>query len=245
MASAKAAGAKAKWQSMVGGNGYMGISLHSRNHQGDGLSAMVDWMNCQSKFSHVRIGLSDTLNRFNYARDNSVSLKAAYMAVAQKGDEWLSENSRILGGLNMPQTLVRWSHWLENHTAEVERNRALFGQAYEENSGFRASVDADIYAFLARTNSGHDPEKINTSRRYLIEELAVYSVILREHPATTVYPGKQLNCFAFMRENKPDGLPAAIGNTGFIRLGIHGLTKTPMPPPLAETRKDRHLVLTS
>lgn len=245
MASAKAAGAKVKWQSAVGGDGYMGISLHSRNHQGDGLSAMVDWINCQGKFNHVRVGLSDTLNRFSYARDCSVSLKAAYRAVAEKGDEWLSENLNILDRLTMPHDLVRWSHWLDTHTAEVERNRALFNQAYEEIPEFRASVDADIFAFLARTNSDHSLDNIDRCRQYLIEELAVYSVIFRERPATTVYPGKQLNCFAYMREEKPVDLPTAIGNTKFIRLGIHGLDKPPVQPPPADTRGTRHLALTS
>lgn len=229
MAKAKAAGAKAKWQAMVGGPGYMGISLHSPNHKGDGLAAMVDWMNEHGQFSRVRVGLSDTLNRFNHARENRVSLKDAFAATAREGSNWLAANRPILDGLSMPHELVRWSHWLENHAREVEANRHFFDQAYQKNSDFKASVDADIAAFLKRKQNDPaatiDPEFINTSRQYLIEELAVYSVILKDFPATTVYPGKQLNCFAYMRENVPQNLPAAIGRTGFIRLGIHGLDR--------------------
>lgn len=240
MASAKAAGAKAKWQSLVGGNGYMGISLHSRNHEGEGLAAMVEWMNMRGQFEHVRVGLSDTLNRFNYAHSHRVSLTEAYKAVAQSGDAWLAENSKILDGLAMPHDLRRWSHWLENYRQEIEQNKTLFEHAYDEDAGLRSSIDADISAFLTRTHKLHDIEQLEASRRYLIEELAVYSAILRVNPATTVYPGKQLNCFAYMRDHKPAHLPSAIGGTGFIRLGIHGMDPAvPSPQPQVQTETTR------
>ncbi len=236
MAIAKAAGAKKAWQSLIRDTGYMGISLHSRNHQGEGLDSMVDWAN-QQGFKRFRIGLSDTLNRFNYAQEHNVPLQEAFAMVALTGDKWLEQNRPILDNLTMPYDVVRWSHWLTNHAPEVEENRQIFNCALETDSEFLQSVMADVHAFSLRKN-GHpetDTAKINISIKYLIEELAVYSVILRELPATTIYPGKQLNCFAYLRDNQPEHLPLAISKTGFIRLAIHGV----------EQPSERHSLVTN
>lgn len=225
MARAKAAGAKSTWQPLTGGKGYVGISLDSTNHRGDGLSAMVDWVNAHGQFDQILIGLSDTLNRHNYARDRDLSLREAYDLASRKGDDWLDTNRATLSGFNMPFDVKRWSHWQQKHAQAVRENRGQFLNAYENDPAFCASLDADIAAFLKRKSSAPDAKAIASCRDYLIEELAVYSVILAEYPATVIYPGKQLNCFAYLRSHQPENLPTAIGQTGFIRLGIHGLNR--------------------
>lgn len=223
MAKAKAAGAKSKWQPLTGGKGYMGVSLDSTNHRGEGLSAMVDWVNAHGQFDQVLIGLSDTLNRHNYARDRGLSLRDAYDLASRNGDNWLKMNRATLSRLNMPFDIKRWSYWQKEHTQIINENRSQFLNAYENDPAFCASLDADIAAFLKRKSPAPDAKTIASCRNYLIEELAVYSVILAAYPATVIYPGKQLNCFAYLRDRQPDNLPKAIGQTGFIRLGIHGL----------------------
>lgn len=231
MARAKAAGAKSTWQPLTGGKGYMGISLDSTNHRGEGLSAMVDWVNAHGQFDQVLIGLSDTLNRHNYARDRGLSLREAYDLASRKGDDWLETNRATLNGLKAPFDIKRWSHWRNQHTQAVRKNRDLFLEAYDNDPAFNASLDSDIAGFLKRKSSGPDAKTIASCRDYLIEELAVYSVILAEYPATVIYPGKQLNCFAYLRDHQPENLPNAIGPTGFIRLGIHGLNRSTQGQP--------------
>lgn len=223
MAKVKAAGAKTKWQAHAGGKGYMGVSLESRNHSGEALSAIVDWVNAHGRFDEILVGLSDTLNRHNYMRDKGLSLRDAYDHAACQGDAWLEANRPILDGFGAPHRVVRWSHWLENHAEAVRENRSRFLEAHGSDLAFRASVDADIAAFVKRKGVSNDQEVIASCRNYLIEELAVYSVILKENPATVFYPGKQLNCFAYLREHQPAHLPRAISKTGFIRLAVHGL----------------------
>ena len=109
MAKAKATGAKKAWQSLIGDTGYMGISLHSSNHRGQGLEAMVNWANEQN-FKRFRIGLSDTLNRFNYAQTDNISLQQAFSVAALAGDKWLEQNQDTLNKLSIPFDIVRWSH---------------------------------------------------------------------------------------------------------------------------------------
>jgi len=231
MAKVKATGPKARWQALTGGKGYMGISLESQNHTGEALSAMVDWVNAHGRFDDVLVGLSDALNRHNYMRDKGLSLREAYDFAVRKGDSWLEVNRAILESLNRPYRIVRWSHWLDNYGEAVRECKSRFLEAYEGEPAFRASTDADIAAFLKRKGMSDDQAAIASCRNYLIEELAVYSVILKENPATVFYPGKQLNCFAYLREHKPPHLPKAIGETGFIRLAVHGLSKSEQTAP--------------
>ena len=89
MFKAKAMEGKKKWKPLTGGLGYMGISLESTKHTGDSLISMVDWINSTSQFTHLRVGLSDTLNRHTYANNNKIDLSAAFSLARGKGDNWL------------------------------------------------------------------------------------------------------------------------------------------------------------
>jgi tRNA-dependent cyclodipeptide synthase len=227
MAKAKASGAKSQWQNLTGGKGYMGISLDSSNHTGEGLAAMVDWINSQGHFEQFLVGLSDTLNTHNYAHDLRLSPRAAFTYAMQKGNKWLEENEAILESLEMPFSLVRWAYWQEHFANDVADNQRVFEAAYRQDIKFREAVNADIARFLKRKTQNPDASAVATCGAYLIEELAVYSVILKSYPGTVIYPGKQLECMRYVREQKPAHLPASIGETGYIRLSIHGLNREP------------------
>lgn len=228
MAKAKAAGSKARWRSLTGGLGYMGISLKSRLHTGAGLAAMVEWILQTGRFERLRIGLSDTLNRHNIAHEQSISLTEAFQIATQQGNLWLDENRATLAQITIPTEFVRWSFWLETHAVEVAQNKAAFERAYQHDAGFRDALNTDMARFAQRKSGvslAHlDRQSRATSFNYLIEELAVYSVIFKDYPATVVYPGRPLACFAYVRQTKPNTLPAPIQNTHHIRLALHGLT---------------------
>ncbi|MEM8832985.1 MAG: hypothetical protein AAGB32_00445 [Pseudomonadota bacterium] len=193
------------WQN-VSGVGYMGISLFSKSHDGEGLKAMVDWINEQDFFS-FRVGLSDTLNRFN------TPVRAAFEACVKAGDEWLERNGDTLDQIEAPHEVIRWSHWLDNHADEVNANKHAFMFAFGSNEGFRTAIKGDMEAFTKRTQK-------EASLEYLIEELAVYSVMMRQQPATMIYPAKPLRCMDYVRHN-PDSFPNGLGNTTHVQLALH------------------------
>lgn len=209
----------------------MGISLDSPNHTGDGLAAMVEWINSHGHFDQVLVGLSDTLNTHNYARDLRISPRVAFAHAMEKGNKWLEENNDTLARLETPYSVVRWVYWQKNYADEIADNQRVFGDAYQQDLKFREAVNTDIARFLKRKTHNPDAGAIATCRAYLIEELAVYSVILQAYPGTVIYPGKQLECMRYVREEKPTHLPEFIGKTGYIRLSIHGKFQTTTPSP--------------
>lgn len=185
----------ASWTSRRGGNGYMGLSMGSKFHRGDGFNHMLDWVNAESGFSFLRIGLSDTLNRFNETGPN------ARAKARQTGDAWLAENERFLSRLAIPFELIRWDHWEENDPQRIARNRAHYRDAFENDASFRRAILEDIERFSQRRlGRSADALTAQSFRDYLIEEAAVYEEIYRNYPNTTIYPGAQLKFAEVLRK---------------------------------------------
>lgn len=226
MIKAKATGAKNIWQSHIRGNGYMGISLHSHNHQGEGLKAMIQWINEQTDFDFVRIGLSDTLNRHNYVMEENIHLHQAHEKSKKMGQKWLDENKSILERLTVPFEIIRWDYWLIQHADQVIFNKKTFYDTYFNNLYFNSAVKEDLSNYFMRHGktslSSVDSKKLSLSLEYLMEELAVYSILFTEYPSTAIYPGKSLKCFEIIRQSNIPNVPQGINKSKFIRLSLHG-----------------------
>lgn len=215
----------ASWPSRKGGNGYMGISLGSGLHRSSGLCHMLDWVNTESGFSFLRIGLSDTLNRFNESGSDACE------KARRAGDSWLAENEPLLARLEIPFELIRWDHWESTYPDRVERNRSHYRSAFDADPAFRAAVLEDIERFSQRRyGRSADPSTMRSLRDYLIEEAAVYEEIYRDYPNTTIYPGAQLKFAECLRTGH---LSETFPPTHFERLRVPIEHKTPAPAPMA------------
>jgi hypothetical protein len=186
----------ASWPQRKGGNGYMGISIGSRNHSGASLCHMIDWINAESGFSFLRIGLSDTLNRFNEAGHD------ARGKARKAGDAWLADNRPYLSRLRVPHELFRWDHWESTYPEAVERNRRRYARAFHKVPAFRDAMMADMESFSRRRYGAPlDLAAMQPLHDYLIEEMAVYEEIYRGYPNTTIYPGAELKVAAYLRSS--------------------------------------------
>jgi hypothetical protein len=216
----------ASWDARKGGNGYMGISLGSGLHRGSGLCHMLDWVNAESGFSFMRIGLSDTLNRFN-ERGPDAREKAK-----QAGDLWLAENERLLARLKIPFELIRWDHWESTDPDQIERNRLHYSRAFETDPAFRSAILEDVERFSQRRyGRSADAAGMQSLRDYLIEEAAVYEEIYRHYPNTTIYPGAQLKFAECLRSGT---LSETFPLTRFERLRVPDETRVHAPAPVAQ-----------
>jgi len=230
MAKAKVAGLKAAWQSAVKDtNGYIGVSLHSPNLTGEGLRAIVSWVNKEGGFKCFKVGLTDSLNRHNYMVQHGMNEEEAHREALRQGDLWIEENKPILDSLNIPYQLVRWDYWREAYPDTIREYTNMFRRAFESDYVLRAAIRNDVANFYERRLktplSEVSPEAIQKSVDYLIEELAVYSKIYEEYPSTKMYPGKELDCFTVVRDGKVENVPTAMQDSKFIHLRIWGLDK--------------------
>lgn len=212
------------WPSRAGGSGYMGISIGSRNHTGGCLLQTVNWVNDISGFNKIRIGLSDTLNRFTIMTDKVLSEGEARQECIAQGDVWLKDNRSVIERLKIPHEIIRWDYWESTRPDAVVKNRQCYKRAFFENPVFREAVLTDMDNFSMR-RYGIPLSKIDMSTGqkfldYLIEELAVYEEIYRDYPNTTIYPGKQLECARVLREGLLPGLSETFQHTKFERLRV-------------------------
>ncbi|MEM1395826.1 MAG: hypothetical protein AAGH38_00055 [Pseudomonadota bacterium] len=149
----------------------------------------------------------------------------------RKGDRWLSQNAHIIDKIDprLNAKLIRWDHWEEHYGEKVEQYREMFERAYSLDPHFRAALLADIEGNFQRRFSERDDafraRHFEQSKAYLIEELAVYSVMFETYPGVKLYPGKELRCFDLLRRQKIEGVPGSIHeNSDFVRLGVHQLS---------------------
>lgn len=195
----------ASWPDRSGGNGYMGISMGSHRHTGKSLDDIIDWINEDSRFSFLRIGVSDTLNRFNVGRQEALN----------QGDQWLNEQASSLKRLEIPHEIYRWDHWEAQNPQRVEENRAMYRHALNTDPAFCRAIMGDVSGFKQRR--GDTGPDVSPYIDYLIEELAVYEEIYRDFPNTTIYPGNQLKVAEYLREGN---VSQTFKNSSFERLYV-------------------------
>lgn len=207
----------------IKGQCYLGNSLFSSAHSGQFLESMIEWINNDTDFDYVLVGLSDTLNRYSVQNENNISTADAYNVCLKKGDEWVENNEHIIKKLNKPFKFVRWDYWFTKHAEEINLYKQFYGNLYNSDPVMRAHLHSDINAFCKRrygTSILHlSPQQMQLNQNYLIEELAVYSAIFKDiGSCTMVYPANQLKIIKAVRTGEVQGIPNTIDNTDFIKL---------------------------
>lgn len=160
-------------------------------------------------------------------KDYGYSESHATRIAQSKGQEWLSENACILADIRMPYEIIRWDDWHCNFSKDIRKNKEFFYHALHHNFLFKKAIMEDVYKYYQRNGyqrlENIDATNLNFSLDYLIEELAVYSVIFSNYPSVRIYPGRELHCFNYVRNNEMQLVSQGIKNSSFIRLAIHGL----------------------
>lgn len=199
----------------------LGISLGSHNHERPAYSAVVDWVT--GKFDQCVIDLSDTLHAYTHMLDHDISLEEAIEHTYQEGTKWLERHQDLLDKLNMPYEIRRWDS-LRLHP-DFERLREEFYTVFQNNIAFRAAVSRDVRKFLERKYGSQFhimPRHINLCISYLMNELAGHTILFRDFPCATVYPGRQAQCFEMVRNGEVPEAPFGLQNSYFTRLSLYG-----------------------
>ncbi len=206
----------------------LGVSLHSTNHSGEKLSAVIEYIN--QNFNNLLIDLSDTLYSHHYM-SLGLSRTEAFFKAQLEGDRWIEENQAILDKINIPYKIVRWENWLKH-----EDFQSLYDNFYDlfvTNDVFHEAVMVDIRNYYKRRYNkdvdGMHHRFLKSSVAYLIEEIACHTLLAREYTdIVNVYPGKQLECFRVVREGKVKDAPSGLENFGHIRLCLYETDITPL-----------------
>lgn len=193
------------------------ISLGKPAFEEEKLRALVAWTARQ--FATIEVCLSDTLQRFNLMRDTpTLSEAEAYRRSRDNGTRWLDEYRRVLDA-QRDQVVIRILRW-DQHLSEARAQGyvALVATLYEEDQGFRRSVDHDIDSYLRRQGAVASVHTRALSRRFILEEVAGYCARHADDQAINIYPGTSMETlYAISRGNFP-ALAGVMRRLLFVRV---------------------------
>jgi tRNA-dependent cyclodipeptide synthase len=169
------------------------ISLGSAAHEGEWFRALLAWVGAHHARTYICI--ADTLQRHNRMARWGESATEAHVRSRRDGDAWFERNRRVLEALPIPYVLGRWSDWLADPRYPAARRavRAL----HRDSPALRDEIDRDADRYLRSLARRGTPVPDRTSavrraRAFLLEETAVFPLMMEDYPGDEVYPGSML-----------------------------------------------------
>ncbi|MBU0800569.1 MAG: tRNA-dependent cyclodipeptide synthase, partial [Alphaproteobacteria bacterium] len=157
-------------------------------HDGDKFFALAEW--AAARFDHVNLIVSDTLQRHNIALEKNCDEAMAYQISLSIGEKWLLGNRQAIA-LLPSKTVIRWDHYTGHH--DYNSAYEYINSIYWQNDEFRESVVKKAHEFSLRNSSAiqnmPSDALIQTSINYILEEIAVFSLMFRDEKAIDIYPG--------------------------------------------------------
>ena len=198
------------------------ISVGMPYHEGDKFKATIDW--AKYRFKKVVICVNDTLQRYNLMLSPHVSEQEAFFRSMEAGRLWIERNITAIAELpNLG--IYRWEEWRQRD--EYSQNYDRICNLYAKNETFRLAVETNIDEFWARKLiAGAVSQELferfqSLSRRYLLEETAVFSMMFEEDYAVDVYPGTPLLPVTIFQGQQIEGAPSGLGKGAFTRIDFN------------------------
>ncbi len=182
------------------------ISVGQKYHEDEKLLATLNWAN--EHFEKIIICVNDTLQRHNYEFGNHTQEKAFSISEAE-GRYWIERNYDFFKQLQNYE-LIRWEKWRSDPTYKF--GLKVMEKMYAQKPAFRQEIDNEIDAFWNRAlKRGNAPDESRReafskhSRRYLLEECAIFQLMFAHDTAVDIYPGSTL-LPCKLRESKDLGI---------------------------------------
>lgn len=206
-----------RWQSSE--ECLLGVSVGQPAHEGQKFLATIEW--ASKRFAQIHVWIADTLHRHNLAYEIKAEPEEALRLSRQAGDAWLARNKPNLDAAGVPLSVSRWDSWL----SDVRFSDALqhINDLYGAHAELRSVVDRDARKYLERALR-HG--RVIAAREFILaksvtlilEECAVFCLLLADHPGVDIYPGSELETTRFLRTRRGMDVSSALANRRFARI---------------------------
>lgn len=197
------------------------VSVGQEYHEGDKLEAITQWG--KDRFERIQFCVNDTLQRFNLMFEKGISEEQAFKITASLGKAWIVRNRPIIQ--KAPQAeIMRWEDWKSR--PRYPKGFLQTEWLYQNNEEFKKAIDDNISAIWSRRQKA-DPhiyteDKFaafkSLSKRYLIEEMAAFSLMYSTEEAIDVYPGTALFAATLFQGKSLHNAPDGLGSGHFCRV---------------------------
>lgn len=204
---------------------YIGISLENPVFEGDLLYALLLWI--ANRFEQCLVIVGDHLCRFNEFILNGLGEDEAVSVANELGDSFILKTKGLFQQL--PDGKIRLTRWKSHlETNEYKTSRTMLDHLFASDSGFRASVEKDAFAFVkrqmrrSRTLAVPTEEAIRLSCEYLLEEIAVFSALSEQGWQVELYPGPELRVLVDVAKGKYLRVPKGLKERISVELKVCG-----------------------
>ena len=190
------------------------VSVGQPYHEAEKLRATFNWVG--QRFEKVIICANDTLQRFNHEMDG-LTPSEAFSKAESDGREWIERNISSIRSLPN-YTIFRWEDWRSRSDYQESFDKA--NALYDSNDEFRTAINKNVLEFWSRQDRPQkDFERFaDLSKRYLLEETAVFSIMFKTEAAVDIYPGSTLLPCTIFQGQTVDGAPDGLGMGHFSRI---------------------------
>ena len=202
------------------------VSLESRYFSGPRLQSILTWMQKQTHVAIHYILVSDVLMRHNYIATTKITEQCAYEKSKKNGFRWEKMNHAHLndfrskvGGLN----LLYWSDIISD--ADFRELHKGYALQLKDNVRFDHELNRDAERYVnARRQKGRNLDwelMYETSRQYLLEEIAAHRLLLERYGGCHLYPSDGLFTEKYLSETT-DQIPLELRfpDDYFVRLKV-------------------------
>jgi tRNA-dependent cyclodipeptide synthase len=195
---------------------YLGISINNPQLIGDHLELFIQWIN--KRFPYCKIIICDHLHRINeYIFNGTLDESVAIGESVKRGKIIADRFREVLAKYPKEKfDLEFWEGYYNDPECQAEKERL---NRYFRNIGpFRRSIELSAIDFIDRQISrgcaiSVDKETaIEKSVEYLIEEMAVCSVLVRRNLKVMIYPGTTASIFKELAEQKYPQIDTTLRN---------------------------------
>lgn len=202
---------------------YLGISLENPLFEGDSMLAMFLW--AAEKFDQCLVVVGDYLSRFNEQIISGCDETKAGELAIKLGDSFIARTRDLFA--RFPQEKIHLTRWREHLQSERFRSsKKLLDAIFISNEQFRAAVEYDALSFVKRQQK-HNlelaapmEEAIRLSSQYILEEVAVFSVLSESGFTVELYPGPELRFLAEVARGEYPAVPTGLKNRVNVELKI-------------------------
>lgn len=188
---------------------YLGISVNNPFFREQHLGLLLKWIS--NHFDECTIIIGDYLHRINESILHGTTGEEAIASSIIRGDqiELMLEVALSI----LPQNkfkVYRWKDFLDKYPKALSEKEKLTS-IFNSNKIFQDDILQSCSEFIERLVTRGErlyltkEEAINQSREYLLEEMAVFSVLIEQGYEVQVYPGTQLKILKDLANKKiPD-----------------------------------------
>lgn len=200
----------------------LGVSMTNPVFWRSSLDTMLGWM--ESNFDQSMILVGDYLHRLNEQILNGNQEETAIQSALETGDRFMEKLNLYLPDYAAERFMVqRWKPLYDN--PEFIKAKQLLDTLYHANPSVKASIQSTAALFVWQKQERQNfkvskEEAIRLSAEYLLEEMAVFSMLIDQGWNVVLYPGSQLPMLMEVAKGKFKDVPNSLNKGVYVELKV-------------------------